>query len=65
MKASKVKPEVLCPACGYGMEKAVHVGKKRVSKDISDEDYASLFLDDEFDDLGDPNYIVSGGGRFG
>jgi hypothetical protein len=65
MKALKVKPEVLCPACHYGMEKAFHVGKKRVSKDVSEEDYASLFLDDEFDDAGDPNYIACGGGRFG
>ena len=60
-----MKPEVLCPACHYGMEKAVHVGKKHVSEDISDEDYASLFLDDEFDGADDPSYIGSGGDKFG
>ncbi len=63
LKSSKVKPEVLCPACGSDMERAVHVGSKRVPKDVSDEAYASLFLDDEFDDAGDPNYICGGGGR--
>jgi len=61
MKSLKAKPEVLCPACGYDMEKAVHVGKKRIPKEVSDEAYASLFLDDEFDDTGDPNYICKGG----
>ncbi len=64
LKALKAKPEVPCPACGYNMEKAVHVGKKRIPKNVSDEAYASLFLDDEFDDAGDPNYICKGGGRF-
>ena len=57
--------QVLCPACGYDMERAVHVGSKRIPKDVSDEAYASLFLDDEFDDAGDPNYICKGGGKFG
>ena len=46
------------------MEKAVHVGKKRIPKEVSDEVYASLFLDDEFDDAGDPNYICKRGGKF-
>lgn len=64
LKSLKAKPEVPYPACGYDMEKAVHVGKKRIPKEVSDEAYASLFLDDEFDDAGDPNYICKGGGRF-
>jgi hypothetical protein len=65
LKSSKAKPEVLSPASGYDMEKAVRVGKKRIPNDVSDEAYASLFLDDEFDDNGDPNYICKGGGEFG
>jgi len=45
--------------------KSCHVGSKRIPKDVSDEAYASLFLDDEFDDAGDPNYICKGGDQFG
>jgi hypothetical protein len=63
MKVSAVKPEVPCPACNSAMERVAHVGKKHISYSMSEEEYESLFLDDEFDDVGDPNYVRFGGGR--
>ncbi|MEM2105125.1 MAG: hypothetical protein QXV21_01470 [Candidatus Bathyarchaeia archaeon] len=57
---------VPCPACGEEMVRSVHVGKRRIVKDLGDVGYESLFVDDEFDECGEPNYVeVNGGGRFG
>ena len=64
MKSFRVEPEVRCPACDSDMEVGFHVGKRHISKSVSEDDYASLFLDDEFDDAGDANYVCRGGGRF-
>jgi hypothetical protein len=45
------------------MVKCYHVGKRHLVKDIGDVDYRPLFVDDEFDELGEPNYIEIVGGR--
>jgi hypothetical protein len=45
------------------MVKCYHVGKRHLVKDIGDVDYRPLFVDDEFDEEGEPNYIEIVGGR--
>jgi hypothetical protein len=55
---------VPCPACGEEMVRSVHVGKRRIVKDLGDAGYRSVFADEEFDEEGKPNYVeVVGGGR--
>jgi hypothetical protein len=62
-KRVKVEVEVPCPACGGEMVRSVHVGKRRIVKDLGDVDYVSVFIDDEFDEFGKPNYVDVVGGR--
>jgi len=64
-KSAKVKAKVLCPVCGSEMVRSVHVGKRRLIKDIGHVDYVPWFVDDEFDANGEPNYIDVVGSRFG
>jgi hypothetical protein len=65
-KSDKVKSENSCPACHDDMGRAVHVGKRHIVKDIGSPEYVPMFVDDEFDASGLPNYIdVVGSGRFG
>ena len=64
-KSERVKCENLCPACDGEMVKSYHVGKRRIVKDIGSADYVPLFVDDEFDVSGEPNYVDVVGGRFG
>lgn len=54
---------VPCPACGEEMVRSVHVGKRRIVKDLGDVGYKSVFVDDEFDESGEPNYVEVVGGR--
>jgi hypothetical protein len=56
MKSFPVKARVICPACGADMERSIYKGKKHVCLDFSAEEYAEAFADDEFDDVGDPNW---------
>jgi hypothetical protein len=44
------------------MTRSVYVGKRRIVKDIGSPDYVALFVDDEFDESGQPNYVEVGGG---
>lgn len=44
------------------MTRSVYVGKRRVVKDIGSPDYVPLFVDEEFNESGDPNYVEAGGG---
>jgi hypothetical protein len=41
------------------------MGKRHIAKDVGDADYVPLFVDDEFDVSGEPNYVEVVGGRFG
>jgi len=43
------------------MHACIYVGKRYVVKDVGDADYVPLFVDDEFDENGEPNYIDVGG----
>ena len=54
---------VPCPACGEEMVRSVHVGKRRIVKDLGDAGYKSVFADEEFDESGEPNYVEVVGGR--
>lgn len=64
-KSEKVKTESLCPACGDEMGRCFYVGKRHIVKDIGSADYVPLFVDDEFGEDGEPNYVDVVGGRFG
>lgn len=61
-KSEKLKAEILCPACDEEMVRCVYVGERRIAKDIGSPYYAPLFVDDEFGEDGEPNYVelVSG-----
>lgn len=66
----KFKGEVLvsqdvCPACDGEMVRSFYVGKRFIVKDVGSPDYVSLFLDDEFGEGGEPNFVDVVGGRFG
>lgn len=64
-KRTKVEVGVPCPACGEEMIGSVHVDKRRIVKNLGDVGYKSAFVDEEFDESGEPNYVeVVGGGRF-
>ena len=52
-----------CPVCEDEMVKSVYVGKRRIVKDIGSAEYAPWFVDDEFDECGEPNYVEVIGGR--
>ena len=62
-KSEKVKAENLCAACGGEMARCFHIGKRHVVKDIGSADYVPLFVDDEFDESGEPNYVDAVDGR--
>jgi len=70
LKGKRVKVEVgvvPCPACGEEMVRSVHVGKRCIVKDLGDVGYESVFVDEEFDEFGKPNYVevIGSGGEFG
>jgi hypothetical protein len=64
LKAPRVRARALCPACLNEMTRSIHVGKRRIVKDIGNAWYVPWFVDDEFDGE-EPNYIDAGGGGFG
>jgi hypothetical protein len=53
--------EDVCPACGEEMTRSVYVGKRQIAKDIGSADYLPLFVDNEFDESGQPNYVEISG----
>jgi hypothetical protein len=61
LKGQRLKADSLCPACGSAMTRMFHVGKSRIVKDVGNLDYVPLFVDDEFDESGLPNYVDSVG----
>jgi hypothetical protein len=62
-KGEKLNSEDTCPACGEEMHRSVYVGKRRFAKDVGDLDYVSLFVENEFKEDGEPNFIDLVGGR--
>jgi len=64
-KSAELKAQILCPACGAEMVKSIHMGKRHLVKDIGHADYVPWFVDDEFDENGEPNYTDVVGSRVG
>jgi len=62
-KSGVLKAVVRCPACGDEMVRAVYVGNQHIVKDVGHVDYVPLFVMDEFDENGEPNFIIVGSRR--
>jgi hypothetical protein len=46
------------------MVRSIHLGKRRIVRDLGDAGYRSAFADEELGEDGKPNYVeVVGGGR--
>jgi hypothetical protein len=56
-KGVKLSSEKVCPVCQEEMHRCAYVGKQHIVKDVGDADYVPLFADDEFNEVGEPNYI--------
>ena len=56
-KGVKLSSEKVCPICQEEMHRCAHVGKRHIVKDVGDAGYVPLFADDEFNEVGEPNYI--------
>ncbi len=59
-KSEVSKSEVVCPACKSEMVRAVYMGSRHIVKDVGHVDYVPWFVMDEFDENGEPNFIVVG-----
>ena len=59
-KSKELKAEVSCPACGEEMVRAVYMGSRHIVKDVGHADYVPWFVDAEFGENGQPNYIDVG-----
>lgn len=64
-KSAKVKAEILCPVCKSEMVKSMHMGNRRIVKDIGHVDYRAVFVDEEYDEDDEPNWIPVVGSRVG
>lgn len=64
-KSHKSLAQVVCPACGDDMVRAVYVGSRHIVKDVGHPDYVPVFPFDEFGENGEPNFIDVVGGRGG
>lgn len=60
---SKLKSEDACPACGGEMVKCSYRGKRFIAREIGDAGYVAWFVDEEFDECGEPNYVEVVGSR--
>ena len=59
----KVESEDVCPACGEEMVKCAYVGKRFIPRNVGDLGYKAVFVDEEFDEFGEPNYVEVVGSR--
>ena len=59
----KLKSEDVCPACSEDMVKCAYVGKRLIPRNIGDVNYKACFVDEEFDEDGEPNYPELVGSR--
>jgi hypothetical protein len=59
----KLVSEDVCPACGEEMVRCAYRGKRHIAKNVGAVDYKAWFVDDEFDESGEPNYVEVVGGR--
>jgi hypothetical protein len=62
--SGKYESKAVCPACGEEGVKCYPIGVPHLVKDIGSKDYRPLFVDDEFNELGEPKYMeIVGGGH--
>jgi len=61
--SAMLKSEDVCPACGDEMVRCAYVGKRVIARDIGDPNYRAVFVDDEFDECGEPKYPEIVGSR--
>jgi len=54
---AKFKSEDVCPVCSGDMAKSAYMGKRYICKDIGEVGYQPWFVDDMFDEKGEPNYV--------
>jgi hypothetical protein len=45
------------------MTKSAYRGKRKIARNVGDADYRAWFVDDEFDENGEPNYVELVGSR--
>ncbi|MDH5483493.1 MAG: hypothetical protein OEY22_11560 [Candidatus Bathyarchaeota archaeon] len=62
-EGEKLVSEDVCSVCGGEMVRCFHAGKRRIVKDVGDIGYVACFVDDEFDERGEPNYVEIVGSR--
>jgi hypothetical protein len=62
-KSAPLKSEDVCSVCHGEMTRAAHVGRRHIVKNVGDVSYVPMFVDDECNEFGEPNYIDVGGGR--
>jgi hypothetical protein len=62
-KSAKLETEDVCPACNEQMVKCAYWGKRHIARNVGDADYKAWFVDDEFDENGEPNYVEIDRGR--
>jgi hypothetical protein len=61
-KSAPLKSEDVCSVCHGEMIRAAHVGTRHIIKDVGVAGYVPVFVDDECNEFGEPNYIDAGGG---
>ena len=61
-KAVQLKSEDVCPACSEEMVRCAYTGDRHVVKDIGSAEYKSWFVDNEFNEHGEANYLELGVG---
>jgi hypothetical protein len=62
-KSVPLESQDVCSVCHGEMTRAAYVGKRRIVKGVGVVGYVPVFVDDEFNESGEPNYIDVGGGR--
>lgn len=61
-KSAKLASEDVCPACSEDMVRCAYRGRRRIARNVGDANYKAWFVDNEFDECGEPNYVDFGGG---
>jgi len=64
-KSAEVKVQISCPICEDEMVRSVHMGSRRIVKDIGHADYVAVFVDERFDENGELNWVPVVGSRVG
>lgn len=55
--SKKSEVEILCPVCKSPMVKSMHMGVKRIVKNVGSAGYKACFVYDQFGEDGKPNFV--------